>query len=105
MIQPTSLLAYDNIQKDLGEMQLKVFACLKNLESANNTILARKLGWTINRVTPRINELRKMGLVISDCFRECPITKRLTIFWKVSEIFIPTASIGNQGYRRQEVIS
>ena len=89
MIQQTSLAAYDHIQRKLGEKQLKVYLCLEDLESANNTILAKRLGWSINRITPRIKELRDAGLVIKDCIRECPITKRLTWFWKVSNIFVP----------------
>lgn len=89
MIQPTSLLAYDHIQKNLGEKQLKVYLCLEDLESANNSILAKKLGWPINRVTGRVKELRDAGVVVIDCMRECPITHRLTYFWKVSDIFVP----------------
>lgn len=89
MIQQTSLEAYDYIQKTLGEKQLKVYLCLEDLESANNTILAKRLNWSINRITPRVLELREKGLIIQDGIRKCPITHRNTIFWKVSKIFFP----------------
>ena len=83
MIQQTSLTAYDEVKTKLGEKQLQVYEVLKNLESANNMILAKKLGWEINRVTPRVLELREIGLVVQDCMRMCPITKRMTIFWRI----------------------
>ncbi len=37
----------------------------------------------INSVTPRTNELVKMGLLIEDCKRECSISGRKAISWKV----------------------
>lgn len=85
MIQETSLIAYEDLKRDkiLSDRQESVYNILKNLECANNTILSLKLGWTINRITPRILELRKMGLVIKDSIRPCPITKKLTWFWRI----------------------
>lgn len=83
MIQQTSILANRDIKKELGKRQALVYNALKGLESANNTILSRKLGIPINQITPRINELRKDGLVIPECIRQCPITHRMTWFWRV----------------------
>lgn len=83
MQQETSLLAYREIEDKLGEKQKEVYNMLKNLGSANNSILAKKLGWEINRVTPRVKELREIGLVVTDCIRPCPITKRLSMFWRL----------------------
>jgi hypothetical protein len=37
---------------------------LRYLVDATNAELAAKLGWPVNRITPRILELRKMGLVL-----------------------------------------
>lgn len=91
MIQDTSLMAYQSIQDNLGQNQLLVYLMLKNLGAANNKILARKLGWSINSVTPRIKELREKGLVFIDSKRICPITyretgeERLTYFWTASD--------------------
>ena len=82
--QQTSINAYEEIKEKLGEKQLQVLDMLKNLESANNMILAKKLGWEINRVTPRVLELRQKGLIVGDCIRMCPITKRLTWFWRLA---------------------
>lgn len=81
-VQQTSLEAYSSIEHKLGDKQLVVYNMLKNLECANNMILAKKLGWDINRITPRVLELRKIGVVVPDCIRLCPITKRMTWFWR-----------------------
>lgn len=84
MIQQTSLHAYEDIKHNLGEKQLAVYNALKDLESANNKILAKKLGWEINRVTPRVLELRELGLVEKHSMRPCPFPpNRVTWFWRV----------------------
>ena len=85
MMQQTSLEAYDKIQHELSGRRLEVYNSLKRLEVANNTTLALDLRWSINRVTPRINELRKIGLVVKDSIRICPFTKMKTIYWKVKK--------------------
>ena len=82
MVQQTSILAYQDIQESLGERQKQVYTMLKDLGSANNLILAKKLGIPINSITPRMLELRNLGLVIKDSMRVCPITKRITWFWR-----------------------
>ena len=85
MMQQTSLEAYDKIQHELSGRRLEVYNSLKRLEVANNTTLALDLRWGINRVTPRIKELRDMGLVVKDSIRICPFTKMKTIYWKVKK--------------------
>lgn len=48
----------------LTHKQLEVLICLKNeLGQATNRMIAKKLGWDINRVTGRVRELRDKGLV------------------------------------------
>lgn len=90
MIQQTSLEAYQDIQGKIPKSRLVILNMLKSLGSANNMILSKKLGWSINRITPRILELRNAGIVEKDCLRQCPITKRITWFWRVSS--------GNEGH-------
>jgi len=82
-VSATSLRAYKEIYDKLGDKQKEVYQMLKNLDSANNAILSRKLNWAINRVTPRVLELREAGLVIQDSIRPCPITGKLTCFWRI----------------------
>ena len=57
----TSLEAYQAIQ-NLGGKQRTVYNALNNLQPANNQQIADYLGWPINRVTGRVNELQKLNL-------------------------------------------
>jgi hypothetical protein len=59
----TSREAYASIQKKLGAKQQIVFDTIKELGKASNEMLADHLGWSINRITPRVCELKKYGLV------------------------------------------
>jgi len=88
-MMPTSLLAYAEVLENLGEKQSKVYAAIRELKSCNNKMIARKLNWNINCVTGRVNELRKLHIVMQDKKDNCPISleeenkKRLTVFWRV----------------------
>ena len=84
MIQQTSINAFEGIRKELGNRQEIVLETLRNLEVANNTIIAKKLGLPINQITPRVLELREKGLIIKDSMRICPVTKRITWFWRLA---------------------
>ncbi len=76
MVVDTSLAAYDMIKHLLSEKQgevLKVF--LKHRDRTyTNMELADALGWSINRVTPRTNELRKIGVIKTVGKRACRVT-------------------------------
>lgn len=82
-VQQTSLEAYEDIKANLGSKQREVYEMLRSLGCANNAILAKKLSWSVNRITPRVLELREKGLVVQDSLRVCPLTKRMTMFWRV----------------------
>lgn len=81
MIQATSRLAFEAVKTTLGDRQRTVLAALGN-ERMTNTELANVLGWTINRVTPRTNELVQMGKVELAEKRLCRITGRKAIAWR-----------------------
>ena len=81
-VKDTSLQAYAEVLENLGERQLEVYKALHELKEANNTMLSNHLNLSINNITPRINELRKLGLVKQSKKDICPYTKKLTIFWK-----------------------
>lgn len=83
MIQQTSLEAYDAIQDKLGKKQNDVLLAINRLNNATNSMIAKYLGWSINRVTPRVFELRQLEFV-NEAFRDkCPITNRTAIFWRI----------------------
>jgi sugar-specific transcriptional regulator TrmB len=76
-------LAWAEVLENLGERQIVVYKALLELKSANNTMISNYLNLPINCITPRINELRKKGLVRKDRIDICPYTKKQTIFWRV----------------------
>ncbi len=61
-MQDTSLDAWSGIIQSLGPKQQIVFEALQNNPASNRT-LSKRIGWEINRITGRVNELRKKGLV------------------------------------------
>ena len=45
--------------------------------------IANRLGWSINRVTPRVLELRKMGIVEDNGVRCCRMTGFMAHEWVI----------------------
>lgn len=63
MLAHTSKSAYDSIRDSLGAKQRQVYDVIRRNEPVTNEQIAYLLGWEINRVTGRVNELVKMGFV------------------------------------------
>lgn len=84
MLQQTSLLAYKSLEK-IGTKQRMCYSAIKRMGSAANYDIARELNWDINRITPRVKELREMGLVQEAYKSLHPITDRKVIYWEVKE--------------------
>lgn len=82
-VADTSILAYNDIKSTLHPRQKEILDVIKNLGSCTNSEITRYSGIAINRVTPRVFELREKGLVILDCKKECPVTGRLAMAWRV----------------------
>ena len=83
-VQITSLIAYHDLGLTLGKRQKVVFEAINKFEDVTNAELADFLGWPINTVTPRVFELRKMGIVEERFKRPCKITSRLAIAWRLA---------------------
>lgn len=82
MIQQTSLLAYRGI-KTLGNKQLACQRAIETLGNACNQDISEYLNWDINRVTPRVKELREKGIVV-EAYRDInPSTDRKVIYWRI----------------------
>ena len=95
-VNQTSLEAYYNeIIPIRGLRQLEVLKALETLVNASNMMIAAHLGWSINRVTPRINELRKANppLVIESGVYQCKITNRKVNYWKINPTFMFTKNL------------
>lgn len=77
----TSLLAYKSIV-NLGNRQATVLEKIEEIQPCSNKQIARSLGWEINRVTGRVNELAKLGLIKSER-TEIGETGRLEKVWEL----------------------
>jgi hypothetical protein len=103
-VQQPSLFAYHKqVIPKLRDKQREVLEVLKFAADLTNSELAEALHWGINRVTPRVNELREAGLVgcrnpkcpnrahlnahtdiLHDaCKRRCKITGASVFAWRV----------------------
>ena len=82
-VQSTSVIAYRDIEPTLGKKQQLIFGVLGLFANMTNNELARYLDWQINTVTPRVFELRKLGLIEEGERRPCDVSGRLSIAWKI----------------------
>lgn len=80
MIHSNSLDAYDKV--DLNKNQQLVYDTLWEMAQGTNAEIANKLNWPINRVTPRIKELRDKDKVIFVVNRNCFITGSKASVWR-----------------------
>lgn len=86
MIQDTSIKSYrEDALPTLAQRHAEVMKALLRLNEATNSELANELGWTINRVTPRVHELRKLGKISEVGKRPCKITGRTAYVWTVKQ--------------------
>lgn len=81
-IKITSLKAYADVLETLGERQMLVYRKLRELKHASNFKLSKELNLPINRIVPRIKELRDLGVVMQYKKEICPETNKLVIIWK-----------------------
>jgi len=83
MSQETSLRAYyDKVLPHLGERQTQVLKVFKSEGlDLTNMEAARLLRWSINRVTPRVLELRHLGLLMFNQRRRCQVTGNYAMAW------------------------
>lgn len=78
----TSILAYTDIKENLGDRQKAILDIITHLGTCTNSEITKYSGITINRVTPRVLELREKGLVVLYTKRECKVTGRLAMAWR-----------------------
>jgi len=83
MIQKTSLDAYNSIQPELGYRQNTIYKIIRIYPNSSNHDISRISGIPINSVTPRVHELRDMGLVVYNGTKKDSSTNRTVMMWKV----------------------
>jgi hypothetical protein len=84
MIQETSVFAYEEVLPNLAPKHRQVLEVMRRGYNYTNTELSRILRWPINSVTPRVNELRKKGLLKEWGKRGCKVTGRTCLAWQIN---------------------
>jgi hypothetical protein len=91
MIQDTSLFTYSVATQNLGAKKKQVLDALRFFPDATNAEIAAYLKWPVNRITPRVLELRKMGLILDAGRRICKVTGSTAHAWKAKHPVLPPA--------------
>ena len=84
MTQETSLLAYMDLLPHVGRCQQTILSVIEKANPSygiTNLEIASYLKWPINSVTPRVKELRQMGLVYCARKRRSGIHGRKCMAW------------------------
>jgi len=86
-VQPTSIEAFYNeeFQKGLIYRQQQVFKTLQKLVIASNREISIHVSLPINSVTPRMCELRDMGVVEFAGHAHDKVTNRKVMLWKIAD--------------------
>jgi predicted transcriptional regulator len=80
---------YGVATRNLGAKRKQVLDALRFFPHATNAEIAARLGWPVNRITPRMLELRKMGLVLQSERRNCKATGGTAWAWKAKYPVLP----------------
>lgn len=83
-MQLTSQLAFAEIRPKISKRQQAVYTVLKTHGPMTDRELKDVLGWEINAVVPRRNELAQTGVVQLHERRTCKSTGRNAIAWKIT---------------------
>ena len=82
-VRQTSIEGYSRIKKELGKRQQEVYDGFLGNGTCTNLEVSRLLGIPINQITPRTNELVKLGLITEVEKRTCGVSGRKAISWRV----------------------
>ena len=81
-VQQTSIESFHDLD-DLSTRQAAIYMWIDMLKNATNLEISHKSHIPINQVTPRTNELVKMGYVEQFEKRTCKVSGRTAIAWRV----------------------
>lgn len=95
MVRDTSITAYvREVAPTIGARQLAVLEVFEDGRDHTNHEISKLLGWSINRVTPRVNELCKLGILEDGGRRADGETGRAVIAWRLKSVpIVPTSAI------------
>jgi hypothetical protein len=80
-VRETSTYSYDKIKPTIGKRQKVVLLAFVEYGAVTNLEISTWKQIPINQVTPRTNELVKMGFMIEGEKRECSISGRTSFTW------------------------
>jgi DNA-binding MarR family transcriptional regulator len=83
MIRKTQVDSLKKLKQTIDGKRKAVYDILVRKGSATNRMIAKALGWDINRVTGRITELVGLGMVTADGTTYDSDTNRTVTLWKV----------------------
>jgi hypothetical protein len=83
MIQATSLEAFMDILPELGDRQKQVLDVIRKIPLVCNYEISVILGLPINSITPRVKELRELGMVVCMGTKLDKVSKRNVMIWGV----------------------
>ena len=84
MLRDTSLDSFQEIKKELGKRQQLVYDIIKKLGCPTNLEMSRYSNVPINQITPRTNELVKLGFVKECEKRTCSISGKTVWSWRIA---------------------
>ena len=81
-IRKTQVESLKKTKVNIGAKQKTVYAVILAKGMATNRMIAKELGWDINRVTGRVTELVSKGMVTADGTFKDVETNRTVTLWK-----------------------
>ena len=81
-IRKTQVESLKKTKVNIGAKQKTVYAVILDKGMATNRMIAKELGWDINRVTGRVTELVSKGMVIANGTFKDVETNRTVTLWK-----------------------
>lgn len=87
MMRDTSLDAFSEIRRELGPRHKAVLDTINHIINTKNTYptnleISKFLGIPINSITPRTNELAKLGKIWNNGKRTCKVSGRMAYTWR-----------------------
>ena len=104
-MQITSLQTYySEVLPNLSDRQQQIIDALKYIGNFTNKELSEFLEWDINRITPRVNELVKLGIICEKGKRKCKYTGRTAIECGLAERKVRNYEYGKGKICKYEIL-
>ena len=81
-IRKTQVNSLKALTPTIGMKQQTVYGVIKSKGKVTNRMIAKHLGWDINRVTGRVTELVNLGMVTAEGTHKDKQTNRTVTLWK-----------------------